>query len=68
MTKSPAYVSQLKNGRWVVLLPLLGHGLPDEHPDSHDTKEDAASWIAGRDGVSWVGTKLRSIPLMKFPA
>jgi hypothetical protein len=68
MTKSPAYVSQLKNGQWVVLLPLSGHGLPDEHPDSHNTEEAAARWIAGRDGVSWVGKKLRPIPPMKFQA
>jgi hypothetical protein len=56
---SPAYAKELNNGQWVVLLPLAGHGLPDEHPNSHDTKEGADLWIASSAGVDWIVQELR---------
>lgn len=58
MTRSAAYASKLQNGEWVVLLPILGHGLPDEHPDAHQTKDAADAWIASDDGVEWTARQL----------
>jgi hypothetical protein len=58
MVKSSAFASELKNGEWVVLLPIPGHGLPDEHPDAHSTKEAADLWIASQEGLDWSARKL----------
>jgi len=53
-SSSPAYVVDIDDDDWRVVIPIYGKLSPVLHKESFETRVEAEQWLTGADGQSMV--------------
>jgi len=53
-SSSPAYVVDIDDDDWRVVIPIYGKLSPVLHKESFETRGEAEAWLSGVDGQSLV--------------